>query len=204
MSSIYDRQQDMVDVERPSAAIVVGVGGVGSWVALGLALAGVRRIALVDDDVVEESNLNRTPFKESHVGLTKVHAMMELIMERRSECIVWPFECKAEDLPDYTENMLWGFRVYDCRDSITPLKIPKTDRCQITGGYDGTGVTIHINPNYDSIFGSDAVRYRVVPSFVGAPMFLASVIVNYACLPNSRVRDERIMSFDLNDLPNTF
>jgi len=204
MDSIYDRQRDMVDVERPGAAIVVGVGGVGSWVALELALAGVRRIALVDDDVVEKTNLNRTPFKESHIGLAKVHAMAELIMERRSECIVWPFECRAEDLPDYTENMLWGFRVYDCRDSITPLKIPKTDRCQITGGYDGTGVTIHINPNYDSIFGSDAVRYRVVPSFVGAPMFLASVIVNYACLPNSRVRDERIMSFDLNDLPNTF
>jgi bacteriocin biosynthesis cyclodehydratase domain-containing protein len=38
---------------------VVGCGGIGTWTVAALAAAGVRRLRLVDDDVVETSNLNR-------------------------------------------------------------------------------------------------------------------------------------------------
>jgi bacteriocin biosynthesis cyclodehydratase domain-containing protein len=38
---------------------VVGCGGIGTWTIAALAAAGVRRLRLVDDDVVETSNLNR-------------------------------------------------------------------------------------------------------------------------------------------------
>lgn len=39
---------------------LVGLGGTGSQVALGLAHLGVRDVLLLDDDVIDESNLNRT------------------------------------------------------------------------------------------------------------------------------------------------
>jgi bacteriocin biosynthesis cyclodehydratase domain-containing protein len=53
---------DERDLQRRLAAArvtIVGCGGLGTWTIAALASAGVRRLRLVDDDVVETSNLNR-------------------------------------------------------------------------------------------------------------------------------------------------
>ena len=44
---------------RSAHAVVVGVGGVGSWAAEALARSGVGRLTLIDLDHVTESNVNR-------------------------------------------------------------------------------------------------------------------------------------------------
>jgi molybdopterin/thiamine biosynthesis adenylyltransferase len=56
-----------------AAVAIVGVGGLGSPVALYLASAGVGRIALIDDQRVDLSNLNRQVlYIEADVGQPKV------------------------------------------------------------------------------------------------------------------------------------
>lgn len=65
---------------RESHVAVVGIGGVGSWVAEALARSGVERLTLIDLDHVAESNINRQIHALSNtVGMAKVVAMQERI-----------------------------------------------------------------------------------------------------------------------------
>ena len=62
-------------------ALVVGVGGVGSWCAEALARTGIGSITVMDDDTVAPSNLNRQcPALVSTLGRPKVEAMKALYL----------------------------------------------------------------------------------------------------------------------------
>ncbi len=57
----YSRQKELVNQDslRRATVLVAGVGGLGGFSSVLLAMAGVGRLIIVDRDVVEESNLNR-------------------------------------------------------------------------------------------------------------------------------------------------
>lgn len=74
---------------RDAHVAIVGVGGVGSWVAESLARSGVRRLTLIDFDQVADSNINRQIHATgSSVGQAKVLAMRERIESFFPECQV--------------------------------------------------------------------------------------------------------------------
>lgn len=61
-------------------AMVIGVGGVGSWAAQALAMQGIGNLVLVDPDVVDSSNLYRQPlFAARDVGKLKVEAAADFL-----------------------------------------------------------------------------------------------------------------------------
>ncbi len=60
---------------------IAGAGGIGSNVALMLVRSGVRRIVLVDDDVVEPSNLNRQQYFPADLGRPKVQALSDRLLD---------------------------------------------------------------------------------------------------------------------------
>lgn len=63
-------------------AVVVGVGGVGSWAAEALARCGIGRLTLIDLDQIAESNINRQIHAlDSTLGAAKVAVMAARIAQ---------------------------------------------------------------------------------------------------------------------------
>ena len=69
-----------------SHVVIVGVGGLGSPAAMYLAAAGVGSLTLVDDDVVELSNLQRQlAHAEADIGKSKAESAAVTLREINSE-----------------------------------------------------------------------------------------------------------------------
>lgn len=74
---------------RQAHAVVVGLGGVGSWAAEALARSGVAKLTLIDLDHISESNINRQLHAlDSTLGQSKVEAMRERIRQINPSCEV--------------------------------------------------------------------------------------------------------------------
>lgn len=89
----YDRQIILPEIGeegqrklQKAKVLIVGVGGLGSPIALYLAGAGVRYIGLVDDDVVSISNLQRQVlYSEKELGRPKAVCAAERLSALNSE-----------------------------------------------------------------------------------------------------------------------
>lgn len=64
--------------------VLVGAGALGNFVGLGMAINGARRLTVFDDDVVEETNLNRQVLFYDSVGRHKAEALVEKLAEINS------------------------------------------------------------------------------------------------------------------------
>lgn len=75
----YDilRQGDLQDEVH-----VIGAGGIGRWTTLLLAKIGCENITVYDFDTVEDHNVASQFFKESQIGMKKVDALKENVLEQ--------------------------------------------------------------------------------------------------------------------------
>jgi len=73
------------EVFSKSNVVCVGAGGIVSQIAPTLVRKGIGRITLLDDDIVEPSNLNRQRFYIKDIGKNKA---MALARNLQAECIV--------------------------------------------------------------------------------------------------------------------
>jgi tRNA A37 threonylcarbamoyladenosine dehydratase len=90
---------------------VIGVGGVGSWVAEALARSAIGRITLIDLDNVAESNINRQIHALTDtLGKAKVTALAERIAQ------INPF-CRVTEIEDFVTadnlDQMIGVRNFD-------------------------------------------------------------------------------------------
>ena len=102
--------------------LIIGAGGIGSWVAISLALKGNYSITVFDGDKVDESNLNRLPFK-GKVGECKTDALREFLKDN----IATNYELKAFALYFNANNSALADRDYDivvdCTDDFSSQKL---------------------------------------------------------------------------------
>ena len=80
---LFSRQQAMPghDQARLEGAhiMVVGCGGLGSWIALALAQMGVRRLTLVDPDLFDRTNAPRQLMAANDLGQPKAHSVAKRV-----------------------------------------------------------------------------------------------------------------------------
>ncbi|MCI8306849.1 MAG: tRNA threonylcarbamoyladenosine dehydratase [Lachnospiraceae bacterium] len=102
--------EDAVETLKCKSVIVFGVGGVGGYVAEALARMGVGTIALVDNDVVSESNINRQIIATyDTIGMLKTEVMRKRILSINPDAIVVVHNCFY--LPDTAHE--FDFSKYD-------------------------------------------------------------------------------------------
>ena len=81
---------------KAASVLCVGTGGLGSPLLLYLAAAGVGRIGIVDDDVVDHSNLQRQVIHgTSWVGKPKIESAKNRILEINPFCQVDLYETRV-------------------------------------------------------------------------------------------------------------
>lgn len=115
---------------KSAHAVVIGIGGVGSWAAEALARNAVGNITLIDLDNIAESNVNRQLHAvDGAFGKAKVSAMRERILSINPHCVVREIEdfITAENIA-----VLLNFQcdvIVDCIDDA-PAKIALADFCK--------------------------------------------------------------------------
>ena len=98
-----------------SKVLICGCGGLGSTVIMNLAGSGVGTIGLIDDDVVEVSNLNRQ-FIHKNIGEDKVTSAKKRILEYNPEITVNTYKIRLDE-NNYQSIVKDYDVIIDCFDS---------------------------------------------------------------------------------------
>ena len=74
---------------RNSRVVIVGMGAVGSWIAVNLIQSGVMHLVLVDNDRVELSNIHRQyGFTEDDIGKVKTAVIKERLIQIEPDAVI--------------------------------------------------------------------------------------------------------------------
>lgn len=110
----FRQQQDLVPMERLAklTVSVIGVGAIGRQVALQLASIGVRKLQLVDFDVVDHTNVTTQGYLSRDLGIAKVQASRRAILGLDPSIAVDVIEDRFRSRHEI------GEAVFCCTDSI--------------------------------------------------------------------------------------
>ena len=100
---------------------IIGLGGIGSNVALPLARLNPKKLFLIDPDVVEEVNLAGQAFFNNHVGMKKVDAVAEVLYSWAGYKKIVAIPTLLAEGTDFGEITITGF------DNMNARKIAFTN-----------------------------------------------------------------------------
>ena len=151
---------------RESSVLVVGAGALGSPVAAYLAGAGVGRLGIADDDVVELSNLHRqTLHATPDLGEQKTHVAVARLQLVNPDVLVEPYPVRFAK--DNADALVVGHDlVVDCSDSFaTRYRVNRA--CCVSGQWLVEGGVVGVSGMVMSIRPGTSACYRC--AFPAAP-----------------------------------
>ena len=127
--------EDVIGYERPAvvtrgadaSVAVVGAGALGNFVGLGLAFAGLRRMTVIDPDVVDVTNLNRQVLLADGIGRSKAEVLCERLHAHTG------IQADAR-VADFRRNTaIAGYdAIFDCVDNFE-TRVILSERCRDEG-----------------------------------------------------------------------
>ena len=129
--------------------ILFGIGGVGSWCAEALIRTGLKHLTIVDDDVVQPSNINRQlPALPSTVGHPKVEVLRErlLAINPEAEIIALQARYTIETADDFSLST-YDY-IIDAIDSVADKTdlIIRASRVRGAHVYSSMGAALRFDP----------------------------------------------------------
>ncbi|WP_166423784.1 molybdopterin-synthase adenylyltransferase MoeB [Paraglaciecola sp. 20A4] len=121
----YARQILLPDIDldgqealMAAKVLIIGVGGLGCAAAQYVVSAGIGEVTLVDDDVVELSNLHRQVLHHEHdVGIKKVNSAKATLNSNNSLCVINTFAQRLDDNA-LSQQIAQHNVVLDCSDNL--------------------------------------------------------------------------------------
>ncbi|MFX0037870.1 MAG: ThiF family adenylyltransferase [Promethearchaeota archaeon] len=142
----------------------IGAGGLGSPFALYLTAAGIKELTIVDNDILDISNLQRQIlYNEAYIGKDKVKSAKEILEKLNSDLKINAYKDYIDEnsIKKYLNEIKYDF-IVDCSDNfqtkflVNKIAIENNLRCVIAGIKDFYGQIITINPKksacYECVF----------------------------------------------------
>jgi molybdopterin/thiamine biosynthesis adenylyltransferase len=115
-----------------ASVLIIGAGGLGSPAAFYLAAAGVGKIGIVDNDVVDTSNLQRQILHTAaDVGRKKVESARETLLALNPNLTIVPYDVRLN--AGNIRDILKDYDVVAEGSDNFPTKFLVNDACVMTG-----------------------------------------------------------------------
>ena len=171
--SFYDRQIPL-KLNSDMSITICGAGGIGFWVGKFAAMSGIKDIYVYDDDIVEESNLNRLDIPMKFIGKNKADMVGMVVKMLRPNCNITtrPFKyqkfnaAKTDWVIDATDNY---------ESQLNNQEIAKSMGARyVKAGYDGESFSIN---DRVAEWGESEDGYQITPSWVVPASIVAALTV---------------------------
>ena len=115
--------KDNLNILKNKSVLILGVGGVGGYVAEALSRSNIGTLILVDYDIVDVTNINRQIIAlESTIGKKKVDVLEERIKDINSGCKIIKID-KFIDLNNLEDLFKYNIDFFvDACDTVTTKK----------------------------------------------------------------------------------
>jgi len=136
----------------------VGAGGLGSPCSLYLVAAGIKELTILDNDVLDVSNLQRQIlYNESQLGGVKVELAKDILSRLNSEVQVHAFKDYIDEnsIKKYLKGQDF---IIDCSDNlktkfmVNKVAVDNNMKCVIAGIKDFYGQIMTINPKTSACY----------------------------------------------------
>jgi molybdopterin/thiamine biosynthesis adenylyltransferase len=142
----------------------IGAGGLGSPFALYLTAAGINELTIIDNDILDISNLQRQIlYNETHIGKDKSKSAKAILSKFNSDLEINSFKDYIDEnsIKKYLKEIDYDF-IVDCSDNfqtkflVNKIAVENKLKCIIAGIKDFYGQIITINPRksacYECVF----------------------------------------------------